>query len=242
MRIISLVPSITELLFTLGLEEDVIGITKFCIHPDQWFRTKTRVGGTKTIHIEKVIALRPDLIIANKEENTREQVEELSAVCNVLLTDVSNLEEALDMIRTVGYQTQRPEQADELIFRIRQEFSLLHLQTDYSVVYLIWKDPWMTVGGDTFINDLLSKAGFNNLFRSHFRYPTVDPDALLTLAPQKILLSSEPFPFREKHAQQLKPLFPHSEIVLVDGELFSWYGSRLLKAPAYFRQLHAGFH
>lgn len=238
MRIVSLVPSITELLFALGLEEEVVGITKFCIHPQKWLLSKTRIGGTKTIHIEQIMLLQPDLIIASKEENVKDQVAQLAAYSEVLLTDVTNFNEAIEMILQVGILTNREHNAEALAATIKTNFASLHPSALQPVVYFIWKDPWMTVGGDTFINSMLLKAGFQNMFAQYNRYPVITPEALIDLNPPKILLSSEPYPFNEKHVPELQQLLPDTTIILTDGALFSWYGSRMLLAPSYFRKLN----
>lgn len=237
-RIISLVPSQTELLFDLGLDEEVVGITKFCVHPGHWFKTKTRVGGTKQLHLEKIKELQPGLIIANKEENVREQIEELAKDFPVWISDINNLEDALEMIASIGEITNKKNQATEITNQIEERF--LQLQTTnhkLQTCYLIWKDPYMTIGGDTFINDMLRRCGLHNIFEDQKRYPEISIEQLQTTNCQLLLLSSEPYPFSQKHIDELQPLLPHTKIILVDGEMFSWYGSRLLKAPAYFEQL-----
>lgn len=239
-RIISLVPSQTELLYDLGLEEEVIGITKFCIHPEKWFRNKIRIGGTKTINMDKIRELNPDLIIANKEENVKEQIEALSQEFPVWISDINNLTEALDMIKQIGLITNRKEQAEDLSKSIEQAFLNLKSQTPnlkLNTCYLIWKDPYMTVGGDTFIHHILTQAGFENLFASSKRYPEITISELQTLNCELLLLSSEPYPFQQKHIDELQAQLTQTKILLVDGEAFSWYGSRLLHTPAYLNQL-----
>ena len=250
-KIISLVPSQTELLSTLDLEDEVVGITKFCIHPASWFRTKTRIGGTKDLHLERVEALQPDLVIANKEENDREQIETIAARYPVWISDVHTLTDALDMIRTVGTLTGRSDKAQTLAAEIKQRFADLALSTGQSptnlslptpplrTAYFIWRDPWMAAGGDTFIHDMLHQCGFTNVFAHETRYPIVDLQTLAQSNCEAILLSSEPYPFKEKHLRELKELLPAISIHLVDGQLFSWYGSRLLHAPSYFVRLKA---
>ena len=238
-RIISLVPSQTELLHFLELELETIGITKFCVHPSSWHREKTKIGGTKNLDIEKIITLEPDLIIANKEENVKEQVEKLALDFNVWVTDVNNFNDSLQMISDIGTITKKETKANTLIQSIKNEFDLnqLHLKELKKVVYLIWKDPYMTIGGDTFINNMLLQAGFKNIFDNTLRYPEVSVELLRDLKPEYIFLSSEPYPFSNKHLDELKSELPHSKIILVNGEMFSWYGPRLLQAANYFNQL-----
>ncbi|MEO8405427.1 MAG: helical backbone metal receptor [Chitinophagaceae bacterium] len=237
-RIISLVPSQTELLAYLGLSEQVAGITKFCIHPSEWFHSKTRIGGTKQLKMELIHQLRPDLIIANKEENVKEQVEELANHYPTWVSDVNNPEDAFSMIYSVGKMTGKENEAAILINNIRKEFGLLSPSSKkLRTAYLIWRNPYMTIGGDTFIHSMLQAAGFENMYGHATRYPEVTIDELKNAGCERLLLSSEPFPFNQKHIDELQPLLPDTKIVLVDGEMFSWYGSRLLLAPKYFLRL-----
>lgn len=281
-RIVSLVPSQTELLFDLGLEMKVAGITKFCIHPADWLRSKTIIGGTKTVKLNLVHQLQPDLIIANKEENVKEQIEELSKQYPVWISDINTLEDAIAMIREVGHITSTLDNAEKMITEIERAFIELKIEylkeertkiqdpkgertkkqepkkendeetgkalpdlsapgsrfaTPVSTCYLIWKDPYMTAGGDTFINDMLLHCGLSNAFGHLPRYPEITISQLQAANPALILLSSEPFPFRQKHIDELQPYFPDAKIIAVDGEMFSWYGSRLLKSPGYFKTL-----
>jgi ABC-type Fe3+-hydroxamate transport system substrate-binding protein len=238
-RIISLVPSQTELLHFLELELETIGITKFCVHPSSWHREKIKIGGTKNIDIEKIITLEPDLIIANKEENVKEQVEKLALDFNVWVTDVNNLDDALQMIHDIGAITKKETKANSLIQSIKNEFlqNQHHLNVLKNVIYLIWKDPYMTIGGDTFINNMLLQAGYKNLFDNRLRYPEISIELLLALKPKYIFLSSEPYPFSNKHLDELSSALPDSNIILVNGEMFSWYGPRLLQSANYFNQL-----
>ncbi|MER3463220.1 MAG: cobalamin-binding protein [Chitinophagaceae bacterium] len=237
-RIISLVPSQTELLFHLGLDKEVIGITKFCIHPEDWFRTKERIGGTKQLNIDKIKSLKPDLIIANKEENVQVQIELLANEFPVWISDVNNLGDALTMIESVGEMVNKSEQAQKIKNEIQHHFHELKMSgSKPKACYLIWREPYMTVGGDTFISNMLEYAGFENMFSNKERYPEVTIDELKSIDCEWLLLSSEPFPFVQKHIEELQPLLPNTKIVLVDGEYFSWYGSRLINAPDYFMQL-----
>ncbi|RYD52304.1 MAG: cobalamin-binding protein [Sphingobacteriales bacterium] len=238
LRIVSLVPSQTELLADLGLDAEVVGITKFCVHPESWFRTKARVGGTKDVKPERVAALHPDLILANKEENVQAQVDALSGIAPVWVSDIHTLADALTMIRQVGGLVGRKNPAQTLAQRIETGFATLQKSlVPERVAYAIWRDPWMWAGGDTFIHDLLERCGWENVFSGTPRYPEVSLEALALLQPDRVLLSSEPYPFREKHLTEIQAVVPNAIIQLVDGELFSWYGSRLQYSPAYFQQL-----
>ena len=238
LRIISLVPSQTELLYTLGLDEAVVGITKFCVRPPAWFRTKPRIGGTKAIDPARVDALRPDLIIANKEENEKPQVEALAGRYPVWISDIKTLADSLDMIRGIGAITGKSPEALALATEISTRFQQLpRPATLQPAAYLIWRNPYMTSGGDTFISRMLQYCGYANIFAGQDRYPTVDLTRLSGHENLHILLSSEPYPFRQRHIDEIKEILPQASIRLVDGEFFSWYGSRLLDAPAYFRSL-----
>jgi ABC-type Fe3+-hydroxamate transport system substrate-binding protein len=237
-RIISLVPSQTELLYSLGLADAVVGITKFCVHPESWFHDKPRIGGTKAVDPVRVDALRPDLIIANKEENDRFQVEALAARYPVWISNVTDLPDALAMIRDVGLITGKSAAADALADAIAREFASLPGAHPLSprAAYLIWRNPWMAAGGDTFINNMLNYAGYLNALSGRDRYPVVELSSLAGPGCPTIFLSSEPYPFRQRHVDEIREVLPDADIRLVDGEFFSWYGSRLLHAPAYFRQ------
>ncbi|HRD59059.1 MAG TPA: helical backbone metal receptor [Ferruginibacter sp.] len=238
-RIISLVPSITELLHYFQLNNEVVGITKFCIHPNDWFRNKIRIGGTKNIDIQKIKNLHPDLIICNKEENVREQIAQLENKFEILLTDVNNLSEALSTISAIGNICNKTTESNSLIQSIENEFSKLpKVKHVLKTAYLIWKDPIMTIGGDTFINDILQRAGFENIFYNKQRYPSITLETLRQKKTELLLLSSEPYPFVEKHKTWFKQNLPNTNVVLVNGEMFSWYGSRLLHTAEYINGLH----
>lgn len=241
LRIVSLVPSITELLYSLGLDEEVVGLTKFCVHPSHWHSSKKNIGGTKNLRIEEIIKLQADLIIASKEENLKAEVDIISQDFDVLLTDVISIADGLQLIKDVGKITGKDLSANNLAQDIELAFEVLrqtNLQTQSTanVVYLIWQDPYMTVGGDTFIHNMMSAAGFNNLFENSTRYPAVSLEELDALKPDYIFLSSEPYPFKDMHRAALQKQLPDSTIVLVDGEMFSWYGSRMLAFPKYIKE------
>ncbi|OWP63374.1 cobalamin-binding protein [Hymenobacter amundsenii] len=238
-RIVSLVPSQTELLFDLGLGERVVGVTKFCIHPAEARQSATVVGGTKNFDFEKIDTLRPDLILGNKEENYKEGIEQLAARYPVWLSDISNLPEALDMIRRVGLITGRKEAGDSLTADIAASFAALMAPATELVpaAYFIWRKPYMVAATGTFIDDMLARAGFRNVFSHLGRYPEVTPEQLRQAAPHQILLSSEPYPFGPKHVAEFQEICSTARIRIVDGELFSWYGSRLRLSAAYFKSL-----
>ena len=240
-RIISLVPSQTELLFELGLDKEIVGLTKFCIHPIEKFAERTKVGGTKKLNIDVIRSLQPDLIIGNKEENQQEQIEALMQEFPVWMSDIYTLEDAKKAIIDIGVLVDRSPEAAYLNHLIAAGFN--DLQTlavqnglNKKVAYLIWKDPYMYAGRDTFINDVLTLNGFNNVIREK-RYPQLELTELKALAPDLVFLSSEPYPFKELHLEEIRAVLPKAKVMLVDGEMFSWYGSRLVKAVQYLFQL-----
>lgn len=239
-RIISLVPSQTEFLHSLGLEDEVVGLTKFCIHPESWWREKKRVGGTKNVDIEKVRHLKPDLIIGNKEENSEENINALKEICPVWMSDIANLDDTYQMMTDLGTLTGKNEQAKQVIREIRNNFSRLNNLLDSpKVIYFIWKNPWMCAGKNTFIDSVLEKCGLVNAI-DETRYPILEENNFPDV--DFVFLSSEPYPFKGKDILELKNNFPNSKIVLVDGEFFSWYGSRLIGAPDYFNSLFSTLH
>ena len=240
-RIVSLVPSQTELLYELGLNDTVSGITKFCVHPHSWFIHKPKVGGTKSLRLSAIRSLRPDLVIANKEENKKEEIDSLASEYPVWISDIKSLEDALQMIRIVGDITKKNEAAGALADKIRNEFTMLSNNLPDikhpATAYLIWQNPYMAAGGDTFIHEMMKSCGLENLFAHENRYPEITVNLLKERGCRLLLLSSEPYPFSAKHLPALKEALPDTRIMLVDGEFFSWYGSRLALAPAYFKEL-----
>lgn len=237
-RIVSVVPSQTELLYDLGLDKEVVGITKFCVHPDDWFRNKTRVGGTKKLNIDKIRELNPDLIIANKEENTKEEIELLAKEFPVWLSDITNLPGAVNMIQALGQVTGQEGKANALVEEIIQGFQQLHkANKPKRVAYFIWRNPWMSVGYDTFIHSMIHTMGWQNVLADHTRYPEVTLEQIKDYNPELVLLSSEPYPFKDEHIAEIKTVLPNADVKLVDGEMFSWYGSRMKKAVAYLQEL-----
>lgn len=244
-RIVSLVPSQTELLYHLGLGKRVVGITKFCVHPDSWFHSKNRVGGTKTVNIDKVKELKPDLIIGNKEENQKEDILALQKIAPVWMSDIFNLEDSLKMISDLGVLLGVEKSANDLAQAINNGFQNINkIDKDLSCLYLIWRKPYMGVAKNTFIDHVLTdQLGFLNYLSSEERYPEIsleepkEIESKFGSFPDIIFLSSEPYPFKEKHIDELKRSYPTSKFTIVDGEYFSWYGSRLKDAPKYFNKL-----
>jgi len=240
-RIVSLVPSQTELLYDLGLGDSVIGITKFCIHPESWYHSKQRIGGTKNADFEKIKALKPDLIIGNKEENERSDIEALEKIAPVWMSDIFDLKDSLEMISMLGSLLDIENKADDLIRKINFEFkkldSYVSVNTNLikkNAAYFIWKNPNMVAGKNTFIDDMIERCGFVNHTYNE-RYPIFELKDNQKL--DFIFLSSEPFPFKQKEVDEFQLNYPKSIVKIVDGEYFSWYGSRLLNAPNYFIKL-----
>ena len=236
MKIISLVPSITETLFDFGLTDDeVIGRTKFCIHPSDFVKNVAIIGGTKNLNIEKIKSLKPDLIIANKEENEKLQVEELMKDFKVWVTDIETLEDNQEFISELGFLLNKKELALDFNQKMNAIFNGVEISNPKKTAYLIWNNPYMTIGSDTFINEILEKSGFENVFNDRKRYPEISVEELEEA--DLIFLSSEPFPFQQKHIDELHILLPKKQIILVDGETFSWFGSHLMKVGDYLKKL-----
>ncbi len=233
-RIVSLVPSLTEALDALGLDAETVGVTRFCVHPADWKARKAIVGGTKGTDPARVLALAPDLVIANREENDRAPVEQIAAAgVPVWLSDIASVADTLDALRDLGRVTGRAPEGDALADRIASAFAAVPpASRPVRAAYLIWRDPWMTVGSDTIVHDVMAWGGLTNVFGDRPRYPAVTADEIRAADPDVVLLSSEPFPFAEKHVAEVQALAPRARVVLVDGEAFSWYGPRLALAPA----------
>jgi ABC-type Fe3+-hydroxamate transport system substrate-binding protein len=246
-RIVSLVPSQTETLFDLGLEDELVGVTKFCVHPFHLKATKTIIGGTKQINIAKIQALQPDIIIANKEENTLEIVAQLKEICPVWVTDVLTIEDSIQVIRDFGNLFNKRTDAQKWIQKITfgltdfQEF--IKSKSAQKVAYFIWANPYMVAAGETYINEILKLNKFENIYDSNPKYEGRYPEVIIQKMriqgdPDLVLLSSEPFPFKDEHAFELGRHTHHARTVFVDGEYFSWHGTRLVKAFDYFKVLH----
>lgn len=241
-RIISLVPSQTELLVDLGLEKSIVGVTKFCIHPTYLKQDKKIVGGTKNINIEKIKALKPDIILCNKEENTKEIVQFCMQITSTHVSDIYSINDVFELINQYGdifsCKTKSSEIKEEINFKLNSFQKFIKGKNVKRVAYFIWKKPWMVVGNNTFINHVLQLNKFANVYQTKERYPEIDIQKAKNENIELILLSSEPYPFKGKHILELQEKFKTSKVILVDGEMFSWYGSRLLKAFDYFKTLH----
>ncbi|MGH8530079.1 MAG: ABC transporter substrate-binding protein [Nevskiales bacterium] len=255
-RIVSLCPSQTETLFALGLGEQIVGVTRYCIHPSakerfspsplwggvgEGVETKTKVGGTKQLDFTAIAQLEPDLIIAEKEENRREDVERLSERWPVFVTDVSDIEAALRMIGTLGSLCDRAREADQLAQEIAGRWAPLRpalrpATKSPRTLYLIWRKPYMAAGTGSYIHSVLQRCGFTNVIAKP-RYPELTLAEMQQTDPELILLSSEPYPFAQRHVEELAAHLPQARIELVDGEMFSWYGVRMLKAADYLPEL-----
>lgn len=238
MKIISLVPSITELLVDIGLEQQIVGVTKYCVHPKHIMSTKELIGGTKTLDLDKIKSLKADLIIANKEENQKEQIEELQKDSPVWLTDIRSVADNWDFITETGVKCNRVTETNKLVKDGKKQWSQVkEIFNQKKVLYFIWRKPYMTIGSDTFINSVLSEIGFQSI-SNHLdgNYPEISPEWISEQNIDMILLSSEPYAFKEKHASEFLGFNPNAKVKLIDGEMCSWYGSRMLKAPDYFKQ------
>lgn len=236
MKIISTVPSITETLFDFDLDRtEIVGRTKFCIHPTEKVFEIETVGGTKNLNLDKIKSLRPDLIIANKEENPKDQIEALMQDFNVWVTDIETLEDNEKFLTELGGKLHKQDLAEKFNSEISNIFRNLNTEKRKKAAYLIWNNPYMTIGSDTFIHHILNKIGFDNIFDNQKRYPKINTEDLKNA--EYILLSTEPYPFKEKHKKEFETLFPNSKIMIVDGEAFSWYGTHLTKVKNYLSEL-----
>ncbi len=241
-RIVSLVPSQTELLYDLGLESSIVGITKFCVHPNHFIKDKTIVGGTKEVRYDKIKVLQPDIILCNKEENTLEMIQELEGIAPVHISDIFTIEDNLELIDMYGQLFSKVATANQIILQIKEkheEFKIfINNKPTLTAAYFIWKKPWMVAATHTFINEMLKLNHFENYYSALERYPEIELSQHSNETADLVLLSSEPYPFKEVHKELVRKFFPKAKILVVDGEAFSWYGSRLIKGFDYFKSLH----
>jgi ABC-type Fe3+-hydroxamate transport system substrate-binding protein len=237
-RIVCLCPALTETLFALGAGPRVVGRTVYCVHPPAGVTAVPTVGGTKNVDIPALLNLRPDLVIAAQEENRRPDVEKLAERVAVYVVEVRSVPDALGVIQTLGNLTDCAGPAADLVARISQRFARLRRAADRRVVYLVWREPYMAAGRATYIDALLQQIGLPNAAGDRpERYPRLSPAELRALAPEVVLLPSEPYPFDETHCAELAALLPAARLLLVDGELLGWYGARMLAAGDYLDDL-----
>jgi len=236
-NIVSLVPSLTELLFFFGMEGKIKGITSFCSNPPEKVKFVKTVGGPITINYEIIDEISPDLIIAGKSENNKEQIEHLSSKYPVWVSDVKSLEDAFKMIEKIGVICNKSELAYNITQNLSVSFDLLSEKTNIKVAYLVWEKPFIVAGNNTFVNDILKKTGFINVFKNLEGYPKVTAKELNNCNADFVLLPSEPYPFENHHIDSYKSIIPGAKILLVDGQLFSWYGNRLLVSVNYFKNI-----
>lgn len=236
-RIVSLVPSLTELLFDMGLEESIVGRTKFCVFPETKVDRIEIIGGTKNVNIDKVKKLQPDFVIANKEENLPDIVGALQEEIPVYVSDIFDIASCLQVIQDIGKATGKTVESMLISGFIEKEKEQFLRPKIQSCIYLIWKNPFMTVGTDTFIYSMLEEAGFNSLVDEK-RYPTLSLEEIQNLQPKYLFLSNEPYPFKEKDRKELQSKLPNTKVSIIDATYFSWYGSRIVKSFDYFFQLH----
>jgi ABC-type Fe3+-hydroxamate transport system substrate-binding protein len=229
-KIVSLVPSLTELIIDFGLKDQLIGRTRFCVNPEDEVEDIPIMGGTKNPRLDKIRKANPDYIIANKEENRPQDIKTLMDDFEVNVTEIQTIKDALITIHELGQILEVADTAPKLITDIQQRLEERPDEAPLRTAYLIWKDPWMTVGYDTYIHDVMSHWNLSNVFSEKSRYPEFELDDLKDYNPDLILLSSEPYPFKEKHIAQIEESYPAARVLLVEGQWFSWYGSRMKHA------------
>tara|TARA_B100001115_G_scaffold184690_1_gene188252 strand:+ start:2758 stop:3537 length:780 start_codon:yes stop_codon:yes gene_type:complete len=234
-RIVSLVPSLTELVVDLGLESELIGLTSWCVHPAGLREKKTVIGGTKNPNIEQIKGLKPDLILANKEENLQEHIEELAQSIPVFVSDVRSLDQAIDLISSLGTVVSKDKEAQVIAEQARALIQKLKAAESRRFLYFIWKEPYMVASADTYSSALFEACGFVNAApKNKGRYPQLSLDEIEALKADIIFLSSEPYHFTSGESKELYPYA--SKVWLVNGEFFTWYGSHILKSLHYLKQ------
>jgi ABC-type Fe3+-hydroxamate transport system substrate-binding protein len=237
-RIISLVPSITELLCDLGLSEQVVGRTGFCIHPWETVREIPKVGGTKDLKFDRIRELEPTHVVVNVDENKKEDAEALAEfIPNVVVTHPLGPRDNLDLYRQMGREFDREAAAEELCGKFEAALARVEDRPEQRVLYLIWRDPWMTISRETYISQTLELFNWRTTpATTDERYPEVD---LGEVDVDRVLLSSEPFHFKDQHVAEVSKLVPGAEVSLIDGEMTSWYGSRAIAGLDYLAEYTA---
>jgi ABC-type Fe3+-hydroxamate transport system substrate-binding protein len=235
MRIVSLVPSITELLCDLGLSEEIVGRTGFCIHPWETVREIPKVGGTKDLKFDRIRELEPTHVVVNVDENRKEDAEALAEfIPNVVVTHPLEPRDNLDLYRQMGREFDREAEAEEFCGKFETALARVEDRPEQRVLYLIWRDPWMTISPETYISQTLGLFNWKTIPAStEERYPQVELDAVDV---DRVLLSSEPFHFKEHHLPEVEALVPGAKVSLIDGEMTSWYGSRAIAGIDYLRE------
>lgn len=232
-QVVSLVPSLTELVCVLAGREMLAGRTRFCTEPADEIEAVPIIGGTKNPHIDRIIALAPDLVLANKEENRREDIEALEANgLDVLLTDPNTLAEAMEMIAEFGRQLSLGEQAAALNAEIAAVLAEPK-PAPVRVFAAVWWNPLMGLGSASYGHDLLEQCGAVNVLAGQQRYPQVTLEEVAALKPDLVLLPDEPFPFKQEHVAEFARIAPAR---VIDGKLLWWYGPRI---PLAIRSLRA---
>ncbi len=247
MRIVSLCPSLTELVFDLGRGGDLVGITDFCVHPADKVGAIEKVGGTKTPKMARIVELRPDLVLLNEEENRVEDAEALARAnvrCHTSFP--RDAQGTAAMVRSIGAALERVTEAESIAKDIETRTARVRKDAagkrEVSFGYLIWRKPWMAVNRDTFAHALLAQAGGRNVFADlPDRYPEIEPDDLARASPDLVLLCTEPFSFQAKHIEELTLLtgLPRQRFKIADGEYLSWHGSRTPSGIDYAERLIA---
>ncbi len=233
-RVVSLVPSITETLADLGLAKHLVAVTRFCKYPLELTKLLPKAGGPKNIDIDKIVDLQPHLVIAVKEENDKEQVLKLAEQVPVIVFDINSVEDAFNMLDGLGAVFDRADVTAGVINSIKQKLEKYSPAGSYKkTMYLIWKNPWMAAGRSAFIGAMMKVAGFDNFISG--RYPQVSRQEFEKA--NTLLLATEPYHFTESDRQQLLEEYPDKNVIIVDGEMFTWYGTHMLKAIDYFERL-----
>jgi ABC-type Fe3+-hydroxamate transport system substrate-binding protein len=237
-RIVSLVPSWTETLFALDRGQEVVGVTRYCVAPAAAL-SKPKVGGTKNPDLNAIIGLRPDLIIANAEENRREDIEKLRTAGMVVFTTYPRkisaaVESIIKLGAALGCETAAAGMAREIVLAVSEIETQVGVwaKLRFRVFCPIWKNPWMSFNADTYAHDVLRMLGYNNVFAAiGERYPRTTIEQALARRPDFVLLPNEPYEFRAKDVEELKPLLPPAlsrRVVLIDGRDLHWYGAHMV--------------
>ena len=255
-RIASLVPSLTELAIELGLRGQLVARTGFCIHPAEAVREVRKVGGTKDVNLAKLRRAAPTHVLVNVDENRLDTVEAMRAwpaaarpeiIVTHPLAPRDNLALVAQMVAAFGHLPGVAGRAAMLDEALRAELALTDpaVRPVQRVLYLIWRDPWMTLARDTYISGMLARVNWLTLPATKggasgaARYPVLGGDEAWLVEVDQVLLSTEPFPFGAKHMDEAQRLCPRARVRLVDGELLSWYGARAVPGLRYLRQLAA---